>query len=101
MRCLFPLFAVFVAASAAAEIDSSWTTPLPPFQIADNLYYVGSQDLAAFLVTTLAGNILINANLDGLRSRQCPVDRAPFCSALDSAHGPTSRSSLGNEHPEP
>ncbi|MFL6594051.1 MAG: subclass B3 metallo-beta-lactamase [Chthoniobacterales bacterium] len=64
MRCLFPLFAVFVAASAAAEIDSSWTTPLPPFQIADNLYYVGSQDLAAFLVTTLAGNILINANLD-------------------------------------
>lgn len=39
------------------------TTPLPPFQIADNLYYVGSQGLAAYLVTTPAGNILINAHL--------------------------------------
>lgn len=41
-----------------------WPPPPPPFQIADNLYYVGSQDLAAFLVTTPAGNILINANLE-------------------------------------
>jgi metallo-beta-lactamase class B len=46
-----------------AQIRPSWTTPLPPFRIADNLYYVGSQDLAAYLVTTPAGNILINANL--------------------------------------
>lgn len=41
-----------------------WTTPLPPFQIADNLYYVGSRDLAAYLITTPAGNILINSNLE-------------------------------------
>ena len=40
-----------------------WTTPLPPFRLADNLYYVGSRDLAAYLITTSAGNILINANL--------------------------------------
>ena len=46
-----------------AQIKPKWTTPLPPFRIADNLYYVGSQDLAAYLVTTPAGNILINANL--------------------------------------
>ena len=39
-------------------------TPLPPFQIADHLYYVGSEDLAAYLVTTQVGNILINANLE-------------------------------------
>ncbi len=37
---------------------------MPPFQIADNLYYVGSRDLAAYLITTPAGNILINANLE-------------------------------------
>jgi hypothetical protein len=49
---------------ARAEINPEWTTALPPFQIADNLYYVGSQDLAAYLVTTPAGNILINANLE-------------------------------------
>jgi metallo-beta-lactamase class B len=39
------------------------TTPIAPFRIADNLYYVGSQDLASYLVVTPEGNILINANL--------------------------------------
>ncbi|MEP6821993.1 MAG: subclass B3 metallo-beta-lactamase [Chthoniobacterales bacterium] len=64
MRRLVPLFALFFALPVGAEINPEWTAPLSPFQIADNLYYVGSQDLAAFLVTTSAGNILINANLE-------------------------------------
>jgi metallo-beta-lactamase class B len=64
MRRLFPLYALFLALAAQAEINPEWTTPLPPVQVADNLYYVGSQDLAAYLVTTPAGNILINANLE-------------------------------------
>src|SRR6187200_2743407 len=64
MRRLFPLLVLLLAISAHAEINPEWTTSLPPFQIADNLYYVGSQDLAAYLVTTAAGNILINANLE-------------------------------------
>jgi metallo-beta-lactamase class B len=46
-----------------AEINPSWTTPIAPFRIADNLYYVGSQDLASYLVVTPKGNILINPNL--------------------------------------
>src|ERR1700735_1552673 len=46
-----------------AQVSPSWTTPIVPFQIADNLYYVGSQDLASYLVVTPKGNILINANL--------------------------------------
>ena len=46
-----------------AEPNPSWTTPIAPFRIADNLYYVGSQDLASYLVVTPEGNILINANL--------------------------------------
>ena len=49
---------------AHAQTQPSWTTPIAPFQIADNLYYVGSQDLASYLVVTPKGNILINANLD-------------------------------------
>jgi metallo-beta-lactamase class B len=56
------LFTNFVA-HVRAEIRPEWTVPLAPFRIADNLYYVGSKDLAAYLVTTPAGNILINANL--------------------------------------
>ena len=45
-------------------MNPEWTTQLPSFQIAEDLYNVGSQDLAAYLVTTRAGNILINANLE-------------------------------------
>ena len=63
-RRLLPFFVLFLALPALADLNPKWTTPLPPFQIADNLYYVGSQDLAAYLVTTPAGNILINANLE-------------------------------------
>src|SRR5579871_568901 len=56
---------IFFAASTTlpADIPATWTTPIPPFQIADNLYYVGSQDLASYLVVTPQGNILINSNL--------------------------------------
>ena len=43
--------------------DPSWTKPFPPFRIAGNLYYVGSEDLAAYLIVTPQGNILINSNL--------------------------------------
>lgn len=62
-RLLVLLIAIVAATTVLAENPSDWTTQLPPFRIADNLYYVGSRDLAAYLVTTPAGNILINANL--------------------------------------
>jgi metallo-beta-lactamase class B len=48
---------------ATAAIPADWTTQLTPFKISGNLYYVGSRDLAAYLVVTPKGNILINANL--------------------------------------
>ena len=47
---------------ARAAVDPDWITPLPPFRIADNLYYVGSRDLASYLVVTPAGEVLINSN---------------------------------------
>lgn len=62
-RLLVLLIAIVAATTVLAQNPSDWTTPLPPFRIADNLYYVGSRDLAAYLVTTPEGNILINANL--------------------------------------
>jgi metallo-beta-lactamase class B len=45
-------------------MDPAWTTAHPPFRIAGNLYYVGSGDLAAYLITTPKGDILINSNLE-------------------------------------
>jgi metallo-beta-lactamase class B len=46
-----------------AKTNPSWTTSIAPFRIADNLYYVGSQELASYLVITPKGNLLINASL--------------------------------------
>lgn len=57
------LILFFVSTLCHGATDPAWTTPIAPFQIADNLYYVGSRDLASYLVVTPKGNILINANL--------------------------------------
>lgn len=58
------LFFSVTTASLTAQVPRDWTTPIAPFRIAGNLYYVGSRDLAAYLVTTPGGNILINSNLE-------------------------------------
>src|ERR1700748_2742990 len=63
LSCLI-LLLFFSPTSILADANPSWTTPIAPFQITDNLYYVGSEDLASFLVVTPKGNILINANLE-------------------------------------
>src|ERR1700678_2996436 len=38
--------------------------PFPPFHIAGNLCYVGTDDLATYLIVTPKGNILINSDLE-------------------------------------
>src|SRR5271168_1085306 len=52
------------AAAVHAQANPDWTTPIAPFRIADNLYYVGSKDLASYLVVTPEGDILINSSLE-------------------------------------
>jgi len=52
------------ALPTGAQGNPEWMTPFPPHRIMGNLYYVGSKDLAAFLVVTPEGNILINSNLE-------------------------------------
>jgi metallo-beta-lactamase class B len=47
----------------AQALDPAWTRPIPPFRIAGNLYYVGSEDLASYLIVTTGGDILINSTL--------------------------------------
>ena len=43
--------------------NTEWTMPCQPFRIAGNLYYVGTYDLACYLINTTQGNILINTGL--------------------------------------
>src|ERR1700674_3231046 len=45
-----------------AQTNPDWHHEFPAFKIAGNLYYVGTADLAVYLVTTPIGNILINSD---------------------------------------
>jgi metallo-beta-lactamase class B len=48
---------------AAFGQQESWKRPFPSHKIAGNLYYVGTEDLACFLITTPDGHILVNTGL--------------------------------------
>ncbi len=60
---LAPILTFAFTARLSAQFPPEWTTPFPPFHIAGNLNYVGSADLASYLVATPKGLILINSNL--------------------------------------
>jgi metallo-beta-lactamase class B len=60
--CVVALLAACVAWGGAQNPD--WTTPFPPHKVMGNVYYVGSKDLASFLIVTPEGNILINSDLE-------------------------------------
>ncbi|HUA87336.1 MAG TPA: subclass B3 metallo-beta-lactamase [Bryobacteraceae bacterium] len=45
-----------------AQTNPDWDREFPAFKIAGNLYYVGTADLAVYLVHTPRGNILINTD---------------------------------------
>ena len=46
-----------------SQRPADWTRATEPFRIAGNLYYVGTYDLACYLITTKDGHILINTGL--------------------------------------
>jgi metallo-beta-lactamase class B len=68
MRAVFRAAALLVSlgvllpAAARAQANPDWHRGIPGFRIAGNLYYVGTADLAAYLIATPQGNILINGN---------------------------------------
>src|SRR6266545_583527 len=61
-----PKIHLFFACAAVllAQSNPDWHRPLPPFKIAGNLYYVGTADLAVYLIATPQGNILINSDFE-------------------------------------
>ncbi|MDH3205503.1 MAG: subclass B3 metallo-beta-lactamase [Gemmatimonadota bacterium] len=62
MRCLVVILLAALPGAAMAQ-GSDWTNPREPFQIADDLYYVGTEGLAAFLFTSDQGHLLIDVPL--------------------------------------
>jgi metallo-beta-lactamase class B len=61
--CLLLLVACALRLCSQA-LDPAWTRSLTPHRIAGNLFYVGTEDLAAYLIVTAQGNILINSTLE-------------------------------------
>jgi metallo-beta-lactamase class B len=58
------LGALLLGSTVHAQQNPDWTTPIAPFRIAGNLYYVGGKDLASYLIVTPQGDILINSGLE-------------------------------------
>jgi metallo-beta-lactamase class B len=61
--CCINFLAIAQNVKEPASLSPGWTRPYKPFQIVGNLYYVGTYDLACYLIVTPAGNILINTGL--------------------------------------
>jgi metallo-beta-lactamase class B len=61
---MVPPFVASAQAITTPKTVPEWSQPYKPFRIAGNLYYVGTYDLASYLITTSKGNILINTGLD-------------------------------------
>jgi metallo-beta-lactamase class B len=55
---------LLTALAAAAQNQRPDNQPFPPYHIMGNVYYVGASDIAAFLITTPAGHILINSGYE-------------------------------------
>jgi metallo-beta-lactamase class B len=49
---------------AAFAQPAGWNDPFPPHKIMDNMYYVGTKELATFLFVTPQGLLLMNSNYE-------------------------------------
>src|SRR5438270_320173 len=58
MKLRLSLFLILAARPLLAQADDP---PFPPHKVIGNLYYVGSTNLASFLITTERGHILVNS----------------------------------------
>ncbi|MES3034376.1 MAG: subclass B3 metallo-beta-lactamase [Gemmatimonadota bacterium] len=49
--------------TARAQHPANWTDTISPFRVIDNVYYVGSAGLSAWLITTPQGHILLDVGM--------------------------------------
>ena len=68
----FVVLALFPVAAFSQRVPSGWNDPFPPHRIMDNVYYVGTKELASFLIVTPQGNLLMNSDYES----SVPVIRA-------------------------
>jgi metallo-beta-lactamase class B len=58
------LLLAFLGASSSFAQSVDWNKPFPPHKVIANIYYVGTEQLSSFLITTPEGDILINSSFE-------------------------------------
>src|ERR1700724_1781203 len=64
MRKLLFSAVVVLSPFTAFSQPGGWNDPFPPHKVMDNFYYVGTKELASFLIVTPQGNILMNSDYE-------------------------------------
>jgi metallo-beta-lactamase class B len=62
---LFGILAVFLGRKWKESSDRGGQQPVEPFRIAGNFYYVGANDVSAFLITGPQGHVLLDGGYPG------------------------------------
>ncbi|WP_454714954.1 CAU/MBL1b family subclass B3 metallo-beta-lactamase [Caulobacter segnis] len=52
--------AAMAAPAAQADDNSNWVKPIKPYRVVGNIYYVGSEGLSAWLITSSEGHVLLD-----------------------------------------
>ena len=63
-RRLLSLVMLTSFGSAAPLAQRDWNAPFPAHHVIDNVYFVGTQQLGSFLITTPEGHVLINSDFE-------------------------------------
>ena len=63
-RSCLPVVVLLAVASAVPLAQRDWNAPFPAHHVIDNVYFVGTQQLGSFLVTTPEGHVLINSDFE-------------------------------------
>lgn len=66
-RSLLSLFLASPACASQAGVPGNmqqWNRPFSPYRVIDDVYYVGTNEIAQFLITTAAGHILLDSGFE-------------------------------------
>lgn len=61
---MFTTACLLTLSIASVGQQEAWYQPFPAHKVVGNVYYVGSKDLASYLITTSEGHILINTGFE-------------------------------------
>ncbi len=63
-KIFLALLSTTIATTSLATYTPDWNKPFPPHRVIGNIYYVGTNYLASYLIPTNEGHILINPNYE-------------------------------------